>query len=235
MFCRRNIILDIDHTLVHAIDSHEMVQLPQNVPLSFFQYNVGDGSIRTVFSRPGLQPFLDYVFDHFNVGILTYGSQPYAKVIVDNLIMTPNKPDRQLVFVMHNAYHNMSHQEQNMDGTPKFPGDKNLNFLFERIKPFNFYKCNTMIIDDTESVINNNPTNSIQVPKFWAYVNGFYNPAASEDKVLTGLTSILKHLNRVSPVTCSPRTFYSGCTDMSKSLFLEPLKVVQSGNQVTLL
>jgi hypothetical protein len=60
---KHNIILDIDHTLVHSVDSDEMIQQPLRPNpcfLQYFQYYVGDGIIRTVFSRPYLQSFLTF-------------------------------------------------------------------------------------------------------------------------------------------------------------------------------
>jgi hypothetical protein len=126
---------------------------------------------------------------------LTYGSADYARIIVNNLILTPDKPHRNLEFVFSNEYHEMSHRELNLHGRIRYPGDKNLNFLFDRIQPPNFFRYNTLLIDDTDSVIQNNPRNSIQVPKFWAYKNGYVLNEALQDQTLLKLQQLLQNLN----------------------------------------
>lgn len=84
-----DIILDIDHTLVHAVDPSTLIPR-QNSKLQSIQVD----SELVIFLRPFLQEFLDFLFENFRVSIWTAAGITYAKQIVNKVILT--KPNRTL-------------------------------------------------------------------------------------------------------------------------------------------
>ena len=62
-----NVILDIDHTLVHTITYEEFETLPIEVLQDLqFEYFEKDEFKGVIILRPFLNEFLDYLFTNFN-------------------------------------------------------------------------------------------------------------------------------------------------------------------------
>jgi hypothetical protein len=97
-----NIILDLDQTIISAESSEEYDQEKNKTKEKKFIFHNMD-NYYTIFERPGLQIFLDYLFKNFNVSIWTAASKDYALFIIDNIILQ-NKKERQLDWVFF-SYH----------------------------------------------------------------------------------------------------------------------------------
>lgn len=101
----QNIILDIDHTLLHAIDLNNKNSLSylKKLQPNFDEYvkqHPDDFLLKNIktyhpqlmddkyliFYRPGLQQFLDTLLSKYNVMIWTAGTQPYARFVVENIL-----------------------------------------------------------------------------------------------------------------------------------------------------
>ena len=151
---RINVILDLDNTIINALEEDELVNVPLNFQNKFIYHDMNP--YFRIFGRPHLEQFLDFLFENFNVSVFTAAEHKYAMFIIENFIYT--KPSRQLDFILFRNH---------VDMTKKLYGkDKDLRLLFDIIKPFNFYKCNTVIIDDLDEVCKANPNNCIPVIAF---------------------------------------------------------------------
>jgi hypothetical protein len=162
-----NILLDLDNTIINALDTSELEVLNRvNIDLQdkFKYYDMmnGDKLEYRVFERPYVQDFLDYIFLNYNVSIFTAADKEYALFIYENVIKReyPDNPIKNRVINYlfcgtHSSYSEIIYRSP-----------KNLNILWDVFKIHNFKPCNTIIIDDLDQVIQNNPNNCIPAPKF---------------------------------------------------------------------
>ena len=89
---RKNIILDLDQTLIYSDLIKDFKPSPKME--KFFYKNLDKDYI--TFARPHLQAFLDYIFKKYNVAIWTAANKPYAIAIINKFILI--KPGRKLEF-----------------------------------------------------------------------------------------------------------------------------------------
>ena len=176
-----NLVLDLDNTLLSAVPVEEIKWTDENRNLAceFPFYNMEDYYL--VFERPGLQQFLDYIFQNFNVAIWSAASKDYVLFIVDKIIK--KKPGRKLEFILFSNH--CDECKKTKRGSIKL-----LDFLCDRYKLGNFSKENTFIIDDNDIVIKHNPTNSIHIKEF-EFEDG---PVCKEDRELLHL---IPHMDRI--------------------------------------
>jgi len=99
---KSNIVLDLDQTLISSEIIKEF-DFTQNKEKSkkFNFHNMDEYYL--VFERPGLQSFLDNLFENFNVSIWTAASKDYALFIIEKIILK-NNPKRKLDWVFF-SYH----------------------------------------------------------------------------------------------------------------------------------
>jgi len=188
MSCNLNIILDLDNTIINSIPYDRMKHVPKNIDLE--SIDIGDF---ITFKRPNLDIFLDFLFNNFNVGVYTLGSRDYAEDIVWNFIQ--NKPGRKVDFIL-------SKEDEIINTTSsKYMGlglTKNLRFLWEDLKIYDYYPCNTFIIDDNPFVKATNPYNTIHVNKFEVLRdNNTYNNISTMDNVLL---EVIKELMKIKTI-----------------------------------
>ena len=154
MESRINVLLDLDNTIINALEDEERKNLP-----TYFQDKFKHEDMLPffrVFARPHLEEFLDYLFANFNVGVFTAAEHMYAKFIIDKFILT--KPNRKLDVVLFRYHFDLSHKLYNKT--------KGLELLWDFTHLYNYYPCNTVIIDDLSDVLNDNPYNTIPVESF---------------------------------------------------------------------
>jgi len=153
--CRLNVILDLDNTLINALEDSDRKNLPIEVSGKFkFKDYI---PFFRIFARPHLQTFLDYLFANFNVAVMTAAEKDYALFIIDNFILT--KPNRKLSFVFYRYQVDLSREI--------YGGMKDLNIIWDFFKINGFYKYNTIIVDDLDLVYETNPYNTIRIPGFF--------------------------------------------------------------------
>ena len=154
-----NVILDLDHTILHSISMNEVHKLPEEFQrkFTFVDFN---NQLR-IFARPHLQQFLDFLFENFNVSVFTAGTDSYAKFIVNNFIIHKDKPERSIDVIFSRDDVDIAHM--------KYGKMKNLQYFYDHFytgKQLEYNRCNTVIIDDTIDVITSNPNNSIEINPF---------------------------------------------------------------------
>lgn len=178
---KRNFILDLDQTLISA-EANEDYDFEENKDKSrLFQYKDMDGYY-IVFERPGLQKFLDYLFNNFNVCIWTAASKDYALFIIDNMIL--RKPGRKLDWILF-SYH--------CDISKKITGNsKDLKVLIDDFKLSGYTSENTIILDDYDEVYKTQPTMCIAAIPF-----EYSDKGSENDKYMYDLVKAMKQIKRV--------------------------------------
>jgi TFIIF-interacting CTD phosphatase-like protein len=174
--CKINVILDLDNTIINAIEMSQKINVPSQTNLEYRDMV----PLFRVYARPHLQEFLDFLFDNFNVSVFTAADKDYALFIIENFIYA-NRPDRKLKVFFYRYHVDKSHKE--------YGGVKDLRILWDMFKVDGFYPCNTIIIDDLDMVAKTNPYNVLPVKAFYVINDEdedkpFYNQDASKDDTL---------------------------------------------------
>jgi hypothetical protein len=182
MSCKYNIILDLDETL---FSGEEIANLHDRSIETDFE-DIWQGRDYVFIGRPGLQPFLDFLFLNFNVGIWTAANRAYAKRPVDELILKPNPSRRLLFFLTRDDYAKYN------------PHQSTTKFISWMVNKFNLSMCNTILIDNskTQTNIASNFKNAIKVDDFRVYNPRSFKPIDDSiyDSVLYELMIVLESL-----------------------------------------
>jgi hypothetical protein len=151
-----NIILDLDQTMISAEKPEDINSSKYKEKHQLFNSEEMEGYY-TIYSRPKLQKFLDFIFEHFNVTIWTAASKDYALFIIDKIIL--KNPNRKLDFIFF-SYHCKWSKKQKKNS-------KNLCMLWDVHKIPGYTENNTVILDDfKEDVHKCQPNNCIIASPF---------------------------------------------------------------------
>lgn len=153
-----NIILDLDNTLISAIDEREERAIDATTlekRMRLFDWKTMQGEYK-IFARPHLQEFLTWLFAHFNVSVWTAASKSYALFIIDEFVIAGNAR-RKLDYVL------FSHHCREAKRTAK--GQKVLSML-ARTFPLGYDVDKTFIVDDNAEVYAAQPSKCIRVKPF---------------------------------------------------------------------
>jgi TFIIF-interacting CTD phosphatase-like protein len=150
---RIHILLDLDNTLISSISKEEekTVYKPR---MKFFTWKEMKGYYK-IFERPGLQKFLDFLFENFNVSVWTAASKTYALFIIENFILV--KPERRLKYIFFS--HHCKHSKKTKHT------QKSIQMLVDEYNLQEFSK-NVYIIDDHPEVFNAQPEKCLHVKAF---------------------------------------------------------------------
>lgn len=176
------IFLDIDQTLISAEAVDEFDYEKYKSKTKKFVYHDMD-QIYLVFERPGLQKFLDWLFDNYIVSIWTAASKDYAVFIIDKIILQNNKK-RKIDYVLFYYHCDISNKHKN--------GSKDLTMIPEIFKLPDYNMKNTVILDDYDEVYNTQPDNCIIAPPF-----EFYKSGSERDSFLKKLQPKLNQLAKL--------------------------------------
>ena len=153
----KNIVLDLDETLISSIEPQIFEKYKET--LVYKEHFVFENSYY-IFSRPGVQDFLDFVFENYNVSVWTAASLDYALFIIQYIIIA-NKPNRKLDYIFFNAHCDISQRTYN--------NAKQLKQLWEVFKLDQFDENNTVIIDDRPDLKLNQENNVINCIPYFVY------------------------------------------------------------------
>jgi len=180
MSCKLNVILDLDNTLIHSIGIKDINTIPP------FWRNKGTkllpGDFIT-FKRPHLEKFLTFLFDNFNVGVFTAASKDYAREIVWQFVQ--KTPGRKVDFLLSRLELEASQQMYGADSMKK------LNYIWDYLKVYDYYPCNTIIIDDNLYVKQSNYYNTLSVYPFFVTEDG-----SEDDSTLLEAIDALKDIKK---------------------------------------
>jgi hypothetical protein len=154
LFNRMNVILDLDSTIIHSVEPNECIYLDPDFQNSF-DYKDMIGYVR-IFGRPHLQYFLDYLFENFDVSVLTAADYGYGWFIIQNFLLI--KPERKLKYFMHNYHTEMADEI--------YGKHKDLRMCYDIFQLQNMSHNNTVILDDHPKVYSANSLNTIPAPAF---------------------------------------------------------------------
>lgn len=169
-----HILLDLDQTLISAEPAEEYNFEKNKTKAKKFVFHDMDGYY-VVFERPGLQNFLTYLFDHFDVSVWTAASKDYALFIVDKIILAGNK-NRHLNYIFYSYHCDLSNRDKK--------SSKNLSMLWDVYGLKDFSPENTLILDDYDEVYNSQPKNCIVAKPF-----EFNDKNSPKDNFLEKLTN----------------------------------------------
>jgi hypothetical protein len=185
--CRMNIILDLDNTIINALDDSDRKKLSADFS-SKFSYKDMIPFFR-VYARPHLDKFLDYLFANYNVAVMTAAEKDYALFIIENFILT--KPERKLEFIFFRYQVELSREI--------YGGVKDLRVIWDLFQVNGFTKQNTVIIDDLDMVYETNPHNTLRIKGFFIVDEntGKVNYEMIEDKELLTVMSQLDYIREI--------------------------------------
>lgn len=180
---RPRLLLDLDQTLLSAEPISEYDSKKHGKRSANLAHHNMD-NYYLVFERPGLQPFLDFVFENFEVSIWTAASLDYALFIIDKIIVPPaKKGSRRLEHVFFSYHCTIS---ERLTKSPK-----KLEILSTKFG-LDYPLESTFIIDDLDKVHIPQPGNCIIAPEFQLTDLDSHN-----DKFLTNLVKRLEELIQV--------------------------------------
>jgi TFIIF-interacting CTD phosphatase-like protein len=176
---KKNILLDLDQTLISAEPTEEVDFKKDKDKMKKFKFHNMDGYY-IVFERPGLQEFLTYLFANFNVSIWTAASKDYALFVIDKAILA-GKANRKIDYVFFSYHCDISQALSLKKGT------KDLNMLWDYFCMVGYSRDNTMILDDYDDVYNTQKNNCIIAEPF-----EFSKSDSFQDKFLSRLVTELR-------------------------------------------
>jgi TFIIF-interacting CTD phosphatase-like protein len=147
-------VLDLDNTLISSLSQTEYDARKIDESVKFTR--ICDGLYYTL-SRPHLNEFLKYLFEHFHVSVWTASSKDYALEIIEKFIIR-NQKNRKLKLFLYDKHCKESIETIN-SATPK-----DLRYLYKLHK--DFHPNNTLILDDLKQVCKHNPNNIIEAEYF---------------------------------------------------------------------
>lgn len=165
------VILDLDHTLISAVEMGKLKTVRD--PEAFRHKDFGD--TYRIYERPYLQQFLDKLFQRYRVAVWTAAGISYANFILKNFILT--KPERKLEFFMWSEH--CEYSENKYDHQKKL---KALDFTNEEM----------VIFDDNEEVLHTQTSKSVDSRDF----NVAYENAKEDDFLLYAIDEIEKKLKK---------------------------------------
>ena len=197
-----NVILDLDSTLINAVENRDKIKVPSDSGLLYKDWI----PFFRIYERPYLQEFLDYLFDNFNVSVFTAADKDYALFIVDQFVLNKN-PKRKLDFFFFRYHVELSNKH--------YKGVKDLRLIWDLFKIYCFYPCNTLIVDDLNLVEKTNPYNTIPIKAFDILdKNGYYDTTMiNDDSLLTTIEKLKYIKQRFDSVQGSLYGSFSGCKD----------------------
>jgi|DEB0MinimDraft_6_1074348.scaffolds.fasta_scaffold134412_2 TFIIF-interacting CTD phosphatase-like protein len=171
-----NLILDLDQTLLSAEEPNSNVNSVHNLTAHYMH------GMYKIFERPGLQFFLDYIFDNFNVSIWTAASKEYAVYVIEKIIIN-NRPDRKIHWVLFSYHCEISNSITGCD--------KDISLLWNHFNIKMFKPENTFIIDDNINIWKHQKDIVINIPGFYPLEDNHH-----KDRYLLLINTYLEQMSR---------------------------------------
>ena len=132
---KKTLILDLDETLIHSctFPPHPSVKYFKHLSMNFY-----------IFKRPGLEQFLQYVKNEFDLFIYTYSEEDYANPILNEICPFIDK--------QHRLFRDSCSIE-----TGK---------VFKDIEMLERPNEDIIILDDNPSILRSFPSNTLQIEKW---------------------------------------------------------------------
>lgn len=169
----KNVILDLDQTLIWATHSYTNKGYKGKDSKRTYNFKIKIGrDTYFVFKRPGLDNFLKKIFEEsLSVSIWTAATKVYCDKIVNNIFTDEQKSKLKFIWTRNKTI--------SKDGYYYL---KDLNKVFKSFKNFN--TKNTILIDD-------NPNHFIVSPCNVKYIKAWETPKHSKDNELSKILRFL--------------------------------------------
>jgi Dullard-like phosphatase family protein len=131
---KKTLVLDLDETLIHS-----SIMPPHSRTESF---RLGEWGLY-VFKRPGLDQFLEFVREAFEIFVFTHGEELYARPILDRIMPWLDEE--------HRLYREACNGKR---GARK------------DLKVFGRSPERLILIDDSDSAFSRNPENTVRIPRW---------------------------------------------------------------------
>jgi TFIIF-interacting CTD phosphatase-like protein len=153
-----HVLLDLDSTIICSTHKDEPLDTENYNRVKHLEHHIMDDDSYTIFERPHLQEFLDYLFANYKVSVFTAASKNYALFIVDKFILT--KPERHLEFIFFSYHCNIS--KNKYKGNHKRISLLSNDFELEHVFPLE----STVLVDDIEDWAKDQQNLVINVKEF---------------------------------------------------------------------
>lgn len=184
---RNNVFLDLDNTLISAEAVEEFPFKKKGMKEKAVQFTIHDmDGYYIVFERPGVQEFLDWLFEHYNVSVWTAASKDYALFIIDRVLLA--KPNRKLDYILFSYHCELSRKIHK--------SHKQLKLVFDVFKLPGYTPENTIIIDDLHEVQKCQPNNAFQIHAFEILKDG-----SEGDRHLISMRKLIESRLPIQPRT----------------------------------
>lgn len=202
MSCKLNVVLDLDNTLIHSVQYNNISTVPSVWKNKGTRLIPGD---YVTFRRPHLEKFLDFLFENFNVGVFTAASKDYANEIVWQFVQ--DKPGRKVDFLLSASDLQASKQLYGSETMKK------LNYIWDNLQVYDYYPCNTIIIDDNLYVKKSNYYNTLSVHPFYVTEQD-----SEYDSTLLEAMDALREIKEIyNKNACSIHKSNTRCSDLRLS------------------
>jgi TFIIF-interacting CTD phosphatase-like protein len=152
----KNIILDLDETIISAIEISSVLQdkkKMQTFSRKSDKFKVHMDTDYIITERPYVQEFLDFIFKHYNVSVWTAASKEYALFVIEKVILV--KPSRKIDYILF-----ADHCDRSYSMT------KCMKYL-DRLFHFDHYdRENTLLIDDNHETYSRQSNQVIRIKPF---------------------------------------------------------------------
>lgn len=150
-----HVLLDLDETIICSTHSEFPLETENYERVKHLTHYTNEPF--TIFERPHLQDFLDYLFSHYKVSVFTASSKDYCLFIIDKFLL--NKPERNIEFVFFSYHCEISEK--------RYAGNnKRLNILKDFDLQDTFPLDSVVLIDDRQDWAIEQPDLVINVKPF---------------------------------------------------------------------
>ena len=172
----KNIILDLDNTLICSVMYSQTYIVPRYISLKSHNFPKGNCII---YERPHLKEILYNLSKKYTISVWTAASKEYGQFVIDKCFPK---------YIKINFFYS---QEDTDLCLGKYHLFKPLEYVYENNPGYN--KLNTIIIDDLIDVSASNPNNTLQIKPFIIVTHMYhiYNKKCDKDEALLRMEDVV--------------------------------------------
>jgi len=164
---KKLLILDIDGTLIFAEEKAKLIHMQVK---QHYHFELDGGSI-LVWKRPDIDEFLEWCFEHYDVGVWSASGSEYVHSVLTHIIADHLRS--KVKFIWTSIRCTRKYQQQSLDISMPIT-IKRLKKLWRRKKSGSYNpdsvgsynRRNTLIVDDTPTTYQKNYGNAIPITSY---------------------------------------------------------------------
>lgn len=165
---RKLLILDIDGTMIFAKEKAQLIYRPVE---QHHHFELDEGSI-LVWKRPDIDEFLEWCFEHYDIGIWSASGSEYVHSVLIHII--PDHLRSKVKFIWTSMRCTRKYQQRSLDTYAVPIIIKRLQKLWRKKRSRSdnpnsigsYNRRNTLIVDDTPSTYQKNYGNAIPIASY---------------------------------------------------------------------